>query len=121
MAQHNYLGKEGENIAENYLINNGYAIVDRNWRCPEGEIDLIVCKNRFVVFVEVKTRSSTYWGNPEEAISSHRIKRMVEAADYYIQDNNLDCDIRFDIIAIILNENTTKVDHIADAFVAPLY
>lgn len=120
MAKHNDVGKQGEALAEQFLVDHGYQTVFRNWRCPKGEIDLIVKNCQSIVFVEVKTRSTDFWGNPEIAVSDNKIKRIVDAAEYFLFEYDFDLDIRFDIISIVINKNTSQIYHIADAFVAPI-
>lgn len=120
MAKHNELGKKGEDLASDYLLSKGYLIVDRNWRYGRYEIDIIAICSEYIVFVEVKTRSSRQWENPEDAVSSLKIRKMIEAADFYLIDKEIDKSVRFDIIAVIVNKNQIKIDHIEDAFFAPL-
>ena len=120
MAEHNILGKQGEDAAAHYLENNGYAIVARNWRYQRIEIDIIAINEDVIVFAEVKTRKTGHWGNPEEAINNNKIKRMVEAADFYVNENDIDLPVRFDVISIIANESGFEMTHIDDAFLSPL-
>lgn len=120
MAQHNTLGKKGEDVAAKFLADNGYTILERNWVGERHEIDIIASVNGFIVFVEVKTRSSAQWGNPENAVSEPKIKRMVAAAHHYLQTNETDLQVRFDVIAIITNKRQTEITHIEDAFLPPL-
>jgi len=77
MAEHNEIGKYGENIAFDYLLKNGYKIKERNWRFGKGEIDVIAEENNTIVIVEVKTRSSEYFGDPEESVSRKKQKKIV--------------------------------------------
>ena len=120
MALHNELGKRGEKLAEDYLRKNGYRIIECNWTFGKYEIDIIASVPGFIVFIEVKTRSSAIWGNPEDAISRTRIKRLVEAADFYIKEKDIDGAVRFDVIAIVDNREVTEIEHIEDAFFAPV-
>lgn len=120
MAQHNELGRRGEKLAETYLLENNYRIIQRNWSHEKNEIDIIASRDEFIVFVEVKTRSSSYWGSPEEAVTDTKIKRIVAAADYYLNKNNIDMPARFDVIAVLIQKNTIDIEHIEDAFFAPL-
>lgn len=120
MAQHNKLGKKGEELASDFLSDNGYTIIERNWIGERHEIDIIASCGDFLIFVEVKTRSSAYWGNPETAVSESKIKRMVAAADYYLQSKDTDLQVRFDIISVISNKKQTEIIHIEDAFFPPL-
>ena len=116
MATHNQLGHKGEEIATNYLIKNGYQILEKNWRFKKAEIDIIAKKNSTIIAVEVKTRTSNYFGNPQDFVNKKKIKLLVEAMDQYILSKNLDVEVRFDIIAIIENKNQTKIEHLEDAF-----
>jgi len=120
MADHNDLGKKGEEAAARYLQQNGYSIIERNWVNEKYEIDIIAQNEEFIIFVEVKTRSSDYWENPEEAVSKGKIKRIVEAADFYLREKDIDLPARFDVIAMIWTGNKFEIDHIDDAFLAPV-
>ena len=120
MAEHNDLGKRGEDAAAKYLQNAGYHIIERNWVCEKYEIDIIAENKEFIVFVEVKTRSSNQWGNPEDAISKGKIRRIVEAADFYLKENDIETPARFDVIAAIWNGKLFEIEHIDDAFLAPV-
>jgi len=116
MASHNELGKEGEKLAVKYLSNLGYEILETNFRFKRDEVDIIASKNDFIVFVEVKTRANNFLGEPEEAVSVSKQKRIIKVANHYLIENDLDNEGRFDIIGIILNQNTKKINHITEAF-----
>lgn len=116
MAAHNELGKQGEDAACQYLKERGYTIVDRNWRYDRHEIDIIAENEDFIVFVEVKTRASTEWGNPEDFISKIQMKRIISAADFYLKEYDIEKDARFDVISILKNKSTFEIEHIDDAF-----
>jgi putative endonuclease len=120
MAQHNDLGKLGEEAAFLFLKTKGYKILWQNWRFEKYEIDIIAEDEWFLVFVEVKTRTSDQWGNPHDAIGRNRIKRMVEAADFYIREYDPDKPVRFDVIGAIWNGKDFEIDHIDDAFLPPV-
>lgn len=120
MAEHNKLGTKGEDLAVDYLLGKGYEILNRNWIGERHEIDIIARDSDLLVFVEVKTRSSTFWGNPEDAVSATKIKRMVAAADYYLYLNDSDTSVRFDVITVVTNKKQTEIEHIEDAFLPPL-
>lgn len=120
MAAHNELGKEGENAACNYLRKQGYRIVERNWRFQRYEIDIIAENKEFIVFLEVKTRASDQWGNPEDFISKGQIKRIVAAADFYLREYDIEKDARFDVISAIKTKEGFEIEHIDDAFMAPI-
>lgn len=116
MAQHNDLGKEGEFLAVQHLQKNGYTIVEKNYRYKKAEVDIIARKEDVLIAVEVKTRTSDYFGNPQDSINPKKIKLLVSAIDFYVVENDLEVEVRFDIIAIIKNQHTTKIEHIEDAF-----
>jgi putative endonuclease len=116
MAAHNDLGKKGEQLAIDFLIKNEYKILEKNYRYLKAEVDIIAQKESTLVVVEVKTRSTDYFGDPQDAVNPKKIKHLVSAIDYYIIDRDLDVEVRFDIIAIIHQNNKTKIEHLEDAF-----
>lgn len=116
MATHNELGKKGEDIAVEYLLKKGYKIIERNWRFQKAEIDIIAQKENVLAVVEVKTRSTDYFGNPQDFVNPKKIKLLVSAVNEYVVKNDLDVEVRFDIIAIIKKENTIKIKYLVDAF-----
>ncbi|WP_457269134.1 YraN family protein [Pedobacter sp. UYEF25] len=117
MALHNDLGRRGEELAKVYLQNEGYEILDENWEFGKAEIDLIVYKDKIMVFVEVKTRSSRNFGNPEDFVTVSKQKQMEIASTEYIELMEHKNDIRFDVIAILFNKDKTyNLKHIEDAF-----
>jgi len=119
VAAHNEFGLEGEDKAVNYLIREGYLILDRNWKSGHKELDIVAEKDGTLVVVEVKTRKSNKYGNPEDAVSSRKIRNTVLAADAYIRYNRIDLPVRFDIISIVSNGDDIK--HIEDAFRSPVW
>ena len=114
MAKHNEIGIKGEQLAVEFLQNLNYEIVDTNWRFKKFEVDIIAINNNEIVFVEVKTRSTSIFGDPEESVTIKKQKHLIEGADYYINDNEIDLECRFDVITIILN--TKEIKHIVSAF-----
>lgn len=120
MAQHNDLGKEGEDAAAAYLIKNGYSIRHRNWFFGKFELDIVAEKDGWLVVVEVKSRSTETFEHPEDAITNAKIRRIVLAADGYIQQFEIDMPTRFDVIAALPDRTGYRIDHIEDAFLAPL-
>jgi len=117
MAQHNDLGRHGERLAAAFLIEKGFEILDENWVYRRAEIDLIVYVNRIIVFVEVKTRSSTGFGLPEDFVNYSKQQHMANAADAYIEIMNHEGEVRFDIISILFKKNNNyTINHIEDAF-----
>ena len=119
MALHNDTGHWGEDIACEKLIVEGYAICERNFRIGHYEIDIIAMKGNRIVFVEVKTRSSREF-DPLDAIDNKKILRITRAANAYINAYNIPHEAQFDIIAISGTPDSYIVEHIPDAFYAPL-
>lgn len=116
MAEHNELGKKGEQLAIDFLLKNNYIILEKNYRYLKAEVDIIAKKGEILAVIEVKTRTSAYFGKPEEFVSPKKIKLLVKAIDYFVTEKDLDVEVRFDIIAIIQNKNLTKIEHLEDAF-----
>jgi|SRR5699024_2753400 len=117
MAEHTDLGKIGEEIAVQYLIKNGFEIIVRNYKYDRAELDVIAeSPEGILVFVEVKTRHTDFFGDPEGFVSSSKIKQLLKAADGYLQENEWKGDARFDIIGIIKNKNEERLKHVKDAF-----
>ena len=111
------LGKEGERIAEAYLKKKGYKIVERNYRCVLGELDLIVLDRRVLVFVEVKTRTGNDFGTPFEAVELRKQQKLIQAAQYFIAQKGLQQrDSRFDVVGISWPGREPMVEHIENAF-----
>lgn len=126
MAEHNELGKIGEKVAVAYLQKNGYAILETNWTFQKAEIDIIAKKENTLAIIEVKTRSSIEFGLPQDFVNPKKIQLLVKAVDAYVTQNDLEVDVRFDIIAItsaikspslqVVKENTFEIEHLKDAF-----
>ena len=116
MAQHNDLGNKGEQLAIDFLLKNKYTILEKNYRYLKAEVDIIAQKENVLAAVEVKTRTSAYFGNPEEFVNPKKIKLLLSAIDNYVIEKDLDVEVRFDIIAIITNKKETKIEHLEDAF-----
>jgi putative endonuclease len=116
MAEHNELGKKGEQLAIDFLIEKEYKILERNYRFQKAEVDIIAQKDAVLAVIEVKTRSSNYFGNPQDFVNPKKIKLLIWAIDHYITERDLDVEVRFDIIAIIKQQNTFKIEHLKDAF-----
>ena len=116
MAEHNELGKLGEELAAEYLQKNGYAILETNWVFQKAEIDILAQKNNTLAVVEVKTRSSIEFGLPQDFVKPKKIQLLVKAVHAYVTENDLDLEVRFDIIAISKNEQEFVIEHLTDAF-----
>jgi len=116
MAQHNQLGTQGEELAVDFLLKNGYNILERNYRFDKAEVDIIALKDNILAITEVKTRSTIDFGNPQDFVKPKQIQRLVKAVDEYVTTNNLDVEVRFDIIAIIKEGKGFKIEHLENAF-----
>ena len=116
MATHNDLGKAGEDIAVEYLLNKGHRILARNYRYAKAEVDIISVYSDTIIFTEVKTRSTDKFGYPEESVNAKKKEMLREAMDHYLTENNIKEEARFDIISIVINPQGTDVHHIEDAF-----
>jgi putative endonuclease len=110
----NETGQRGERLAANFLESKGFEIVERNFRCGRAEIDLIARRERWLLFVEVKTRSSTAYGNPEEFVDGGKMSRLYFAAEQYIYKTNWQGHVRFDIVSVKLGRETV-ITHFEDA------
>ena len=115
MAEHNELGKKGEELAIKFLIDKGYIIREKNYRYLKAEVDIIAQKENILAIVEVKTRSTDYFGNPQDFVNPKKIKLLLSAIDHYVIEKDLEVEVRFDIIAIV-HQKTIKIEHLEDAF-----
>ena len=116
MAEHNQLGKLGEDLAVEFLEKAGYEILERNWVFQKAEVDIIAQKGNVVAIVEVKTRSSIDFGLPQEFVKPKKIQLLVKAVNEYITINDLDVEVRFDIIAIYKSHQEFVIEHLENAF-----
>jgi putative endonuclease len=118
MADHLEFGKKGEEIAAGYLQKKGYKILETNWRFGRNEIDIVArdASGKYIVVVEVKSRHSIYGGEPETAVNRDKQRTLIRAANAYVRTKNLQEEIRFDIISILINKEGEKINHIEDAF-----
>lgn len=119
MAQHNELGKWGEQVAYEYLLVQGYTMVERDTRQGHFEIDLIATKGNRIIFIEVKTRSDLKV-DPVQSINSRKIGRICAAANSYVKQHKLPHEVQFDIVIVIGNPDNYTIEHIPDAFIAPM-
>ncbi|WP_428070858.1 YraN family protein [Chryseobacterium gambrini] len=119
MADHNDFGKKAEELAAEYLQKNGYKILVRNFRYQKAELDLVAEKDSLIVVVEVKARSTDVFNLPQEAVNKRKIKLIVSAANYFMEEYNKNKEVRFDIISVLPDENKNlMIEHITDAFEA---
>ena len=112
-------GKIGENLACKYLEENGYEILERNYRCRQGEIDIVAQDKRTkeIVFIEVKARSNLKYGRPAEAVQQEKQKHIVDVAKYYIYKKGIThLAFRFDVMEVFLSNSNYKIHHIEKAF-----
>ena len=116
MAQHNEVGILGEELAVNYLENNNYKILNRNWRWHKYEIDIVALQDNILVFVEVKTRQFASSEKPKDAVTKTKQKLVIEAANAYIEEHNFNYEARIDIISIRLKNDKHIIEHIKEAF-----
>ncbi len=117
MAKHNIFGHQGELLAKEFLEKSGYEILEENWTFKKSEIDLIVYKERKIIFVEVKARSGNFFGQPEDFVNASKQKQMELAAEEYIHLMSHKGEIRFDIISLLFDKSGNhQLRHIEDAF-----
>ena len=111
------LGAWGESVAAHHLEADGYRIIIRNWRCAQGEIDLIAQAGEELVFVEVKTRRGRDMGSPEEALTPSKQKKLMQLAQIYVAERDLDVDWRIDLVAVELDKQgkLLRCEHIPNA------
>lgn len=113
MYKRHVIGKTGEDIAEEYLAKKGYKIIERNFYCKTGEIDIIALKDEYLVFIEVKTRTSNNYGTPSEAVTKKKLENLYRTARFYVYTRNLQNEfIRFDAIEVYIQNTNYKINHI---------
>ena len=106
-------GKEGENYAAEYLEGKKYKILERNFACKRGEIDIIALKDDTIIFVEIKSRTSTKFGLPSEAVTKQKLKHLYKTAEYYLITRNLvNIDTRIDVIEIYKTNGEYRLNHL---------
>lgn len=113
MYARHILGKRGEDEAVRYLESKGYKILERNFLCRQGEIDIIALDEDYIVFVEIKSRTSTEYGLPSESVTERKIKHMTKAIQYYLYRRNLEKEnIRVDVIEVYVKEDKYEINHL---------
>jgi len=120
MKDHIELGKTGEDLAVKHLESNDYQILERNWHWGKQEIDIIARQGNFIVIVEVKTRQSNFFAEPETSVTKSKQRILIGAANAYVRYKRLQGEVRFDIIALLIQPNGVHLNHIVDAFYATL-
>lgn len=117
MYERRKTGIIGEKVACDYLKNKGYTIIERNFRCKMGEIDIIAWKNDEIIFIEVKTRSSNYFGKPAESVTERKRKHIYKAAKYYMMVKDiLEQNARIDVIEVYIKKNKYIIHHIKQVY-----
>jgi putative endonuclease len=108
------LGAYGERVAQRYLADLGMVVVDRNWRCDAGEIDLVLRDGDVLVFCEVKTRTGTAYGHPLEAVGAVKTERLVRLADRWMEAQGVvAADVRFDVVGVVRSlRGAAEVEHV---------
>jgi putative endonuclease len=110
------LGVEGEKIAKKHLLDKGYAILQQNWRFKKLEVDIIASYKDLIVFVEVKSRSTSDFGEPELFVTKKKQGFLISAAHEYLVSNDIELECRFDIVSVLQNNNKISVKHLEGAF-----
>lgn len=111
------LGVKGEGLAVEFLKRKGYRVISRNFKTPLGEIDIVARDGETLVFVEVKTRTDTAFGQPFEAVNYRKREKIKKVALYYLKNNcRKELSSRFDVLSIEINADKSKIEHIIDAF-----
>lgn len=118
MAAHNQTGKKGEDLAEAYLKEKGYTILERNWRSSHKELDIIAEYKGWLVIVEVKTRAGDFLTFPEDAVDRRKMRRTINAAHHYIRMHDINIPTRFDVISVVFENGKIEIEHFEDAFLA---
>jgi len=116
MAEHNELGKLGEELAVEFLQKEGYEILETNWTFQKAEVDIIAQKENTLAIVEVKTRSSLEFGLPQDFVKPKKIQLLVKAVNEYVVSKDMDIEVRFDIIAVHKEGKSFVIEHLKDAF-----
>ena len=110
------LGVRGEDLAAEYLRRQGYRVLERRLRIGGIEIDIVAQRGDLLVWVEVKTRSTDLFAAPQQAVDVKKQRRMIAAADLYLRERGLSCEVRFDIISVVANPSREDICHIEGAF-----
>ena len=116
MAEHIELGKKGEEIALRHLAAKKYRILETNWRLGKNEIDIIARDGKYLVVVEVKTRQSNFFAEPETSVTREKQRALIRAANAYVRLKNINDEVRFDIVSVLVSNDKEEINHIEDAF-----
>ena len=111
------LGLAGEDFAARTLSRSGLKVIDRNYRCAHGEVDLVASDGRLIVFCEVKTRRTDAYGLPAEAVGWRKQQRLRKLAAHWLRERGrAGCEVRFDVVSVIVQRGRASATHIPDAF-----
>lgn len=110
------LGRKGEEMAIAFLKSKGYSILHTNWRFGKKELDIVAMNQNMLCVIEVKTRFGDFWEEPKEAVTRRKQKTIIETTEAYMDRFNLNCEVQFDIISIIVQNGKFEIEHIPDAF-----
>lgn len=116
MTEQQRIGNAGESSAQDYLMEQGYTIIETNWHFGHLEVDIIALKEETLVFVEVKTRASSLISSPQQAVNQQKQRNIIRAANVYVLKHEYPYEVRFDIISVIHNKQGDKLEHIPDAY-----
>lgn len=117
MLPKDQLGVDGEDLAARHLVGAGFRIVTRNWRCPAGEVDIVAHDGRHLVFVEVKTRTSTTYGDPVDAVTYRKQRKLRQLATLWLQEHPHRGPVRFDVISVLFpKQGYPQLEHWRGAF-----
>lgn len=116
MATHNEFGKLGEQKAVSYLEGDGYEIMAQNYRYLHAEIDIIARKGKIVAIVEVKSRNKGFLEDISTVINPKKVRLLTMAANQFVQERDLDLEVRFDMVKVIKSPEKTEIEHIENAF-----
>ena len=115
-------GNRGEELAQDYLKQKGYKIRHCNWQFGHKELDIVAEHDNMLVVVEVKSRTTDIYENPEDAVSKKKIRLILDATEAYLDQYDLDLEVRFDVIAVVFHSNKApEIEHFDDAFLPPLW
>jgi putative endonuclease len=116
MAELHQTGKKGEKLALQHLRLEGYEILETNWHSNHREVDIIARLDELLVIVEVKTRTTTRFGEPESFVNKKKQKHLIRCANHYLLKHRLDLEVRFDIISVLIDKEDARLHHIPGAF-----
>lgn len=118
MAEHNDTGKKAEELAKQFLIDKGHALLHFNWQFGHREIDIISEHKNMLIVTEVKGRIAGYYGGPTEILSVKKMKHLVYAAEAYVNKFNIDLEVRFDLVVVLFGKEKEMIEHFESVFIA---